>query len=244
MLCSKYALQPNRFIRSTLLLAKALAWLRSSRKVELEHVRRAVKYTLPLRLIVVNESLKHSVPTVKALIEQCLRDFDDWISSIGCKFKAELANALNFIESLRFDPDIDHDYMSNDPVLYKLALDLANSIQKIKSELLNLIPSLSRDEVKVLMNSSDYEIQCRAEERFNKLMGIKVLNLKRNSVEFKRLLKILFIEKIVCEGDIEKLLTSKTTHLSKEWGEHTIEIKVNGPIATVKIPIKLLSKLN
>jgi len=46
-LCSKYALQPNRFIRSSILLAKAIAWLNCSSKIEYEHVRNSVKYILP-----------------------------------------------------------------------------------------------------------------------------------------------------------------------------------------------------
>ena len=77
-ICSKYALQPNRFMRSTILLAKSLAWFEGSRRVRLEHVRKACKYTLPLRLVIINESLKMEIPTLKALVEACIRDFDNF----------------------------------------------------------------------------------------------------------------------------------------------------------------------
>jgi len=30
-----------------------------------------------MRLIIINEALKHNAPTVKSLISQCLRDFDE-----------------------------------------------------------------------------------------------------------------------------------------------------------------------
>jgi len=240
-LCSKYALQPSRFIRSTIMLAKAIAWLNNSRKVKLKHIRKAVKFTLPLRLIIINESLKHSVPTIKSLVNQCIRDFDEWSSEIGKKFLDELSSLINSIEQLEFAIGFDLDLLNNEPVLHQLVLDVLNLVQSARNELLNLIPSLSESEVKVLMSARDYEIRARASERYDELKGIVTLKFKKESIEFKKLLKLLFIEGVLSEDDIERVLTSSRVKISRNWRGNRVEL-IGDSEVLVRCPRELLNQ--
>jgi len=128
------------------MLVKAIAWVRGENEASLRHVRLAVNYILPLRLIIVNEVLKCKVPTIDALVQQCIRDFDEWCNKEG----RHLVKALNrAFESLR-RLDFTETYEAlkgyhNDLVLYTLSLDVRARLQRLKEELSALIPKLDED---------------------------------------------------------------------------------------------------
>ena len=79
-LCSKVALSKPRFLRATILLAKGLAWLKGKKAVSFEEVNEAIPYTLPHRLVWLNEekTFEESLKTIPELVEQFNNDMLAW----------------------------------------------------------------------------------------------------------------------------------------------------------------------
>jgi MoxR-like ATPase len=79
-LCAKVCLSKPRFLRATVILAKGLAWLNGRDTVTLEDVQEAIYYTLPHRLVWVQEELSYeeSLQRVPELIQQFNDDMLAW----------------------------------------------------------------------------------------------------------------------------------------------------------------------
>ncbi len=240
-LCSKYALQPNRFIRSTIMLAKALAWLKGDEEVGIGHVGIAVKYTLPLRLVIINEALKHRIPTLKALAQQCIRDFDEWCSESGKHFMRSLERALDSLKELDFPKALKAlEGYHNDPVLWALCMDFMEEFQILKGILLSLIPRLSEEELEVLARAKDEAIAWKARARLEELQGIITVTYARGSEALKKLLKRLFIAGVLSEHDLVSILEGRSTGLVKEWDGERVVIETRGANVQIKAPKELL----
>ena len=71
-LCAKVMLSKPRFLRATVILAKALAWLKGKKSVSLNEVYEAIKYTLPHRLTWIQEEKTYieSLEAVQELVSQ------------------------------------------------------------------------------------------------------------------------------------------------------------------------------
>ena len=241
-LCPKYALQPNRFIRSTTLLAKALAWLEGLNEVRLEHVRKAVKYTLPLRLVLINEALKHRIPTLKALVRQCIKDFDVWCRERGRYFIEALEQVFKALKELDFMKASESlEGYHNDPVLWSLSYGIRDRIQRLREELLKLVSKLSEEELEVLVDARDEEIAELAKRRLEELQGIITVAYGRGSDNLKRLLKRLFMAGVLSEQDLITILENEVNRVEKRWNGKLLLIEIRGSEVWIKGPRELLN---
>ena len=244
-LCSKYALQPNRFMRSSILLAKALTWLRGNSEAKLEHVRKAVKYTLPLRLVLINETLKHRIPTLKALVQQCIRDFDEWCREGGRYFMEALElvfRALKKLDFMKANEALEGCY--NDPVLWALSCSIRDRIQRLREELLELAPKLSEEELEVLTEARDEEISELARRRLEELQGIITVAYGLGSENLKKVLKRLFMAGVLSEQDLVTILEGKTRKIEKRWNGKRLVIENRGSEVWIRGPKELLKSPN
>ncbi|RLF23135.1 MAG: hypothetical protein DRN15_07305 [Thermoprotei archaeon] len=240
-LCSKYALQPNRFMRSTILLAKALAWLRGDSEVKLEHVRKVVRYTLPLRLALVNEALKHRMPTLKALVQQCIKDFDEWCRERGRYFIEALERVFRALEKLDFmRANKALEGYHNDPILWALSCSIRDRIQRLREELLELVPKLSEEELEVIAEARDEEIVELARKRLEELQGIITVAYGRGSENLKKLLKKLFMEGVLSEQDLVQIFEGSIQGMEKRWNGKRLVIENRGSEVWVRGPKELL----
>ncbi|RLF21475.1 MAG: hypothetical protein DRN15_11120 [Thermoprotei archaeon] len=240
-LCSKYALQPNRFIRSTIMLAKAIAWLRGNSEVKLEHIRLAVNYTLPLRLVIVNEALKHRIPTIKALVQQCIRDFDEWCRERGKYLTEALENIFKALSKL----DLSRAYeilegYYNDPILWVLSTDIRHWLQEVRRKLLTLISRLNEEELETLTEARDREIAELAKKRLEEIQGIITVIYDHGSENLKKVLKRLFVAGILSEQDLVRVLEEDLRRIEKKWNGKLLIIEHKEDKIQVKIPKELL----
>ena len=243
-LCSKYALQPNRFMRSTIMLAKAVAWLKGSGEVRLEHVRKAVKYTLPLRLVLVNEALKHRIPTLKALVQQCIRDFDEWCRERGRYFMEALEQVFKALERLDFMKANEAlEGYHNDPVLWALSCSIRDGVQRLREEFLELVPKLSEEELEALAEARNEEIAELARRRLEELQGIITVAYGRGGENLKKLLKRLFMAGVLSEQDLVAVLEGRLQGIEKRWNGKRLVIENRGSEVWVRGPRELLKSL-
>jgi len=113
--------------------------------------------------------------------------------------------------------------------------------ESIRSEFLDVIPSLSESEFRVLMNANDSEIKSKATIRYDEIHGVTMIKLK-SSIKFKKLLKALFIEGVLSEEDLERLLTLKSISLTRNWNGKLIQLSISRGVV-IKAPIELLEKV-
>jgi len=74
-LCAKVALSKPRFLRATILLAKALAWFENRDFIERDDLYTAVKYTLPHRIIFLQE--EKTIFEAEKEVPEILQTFND-----------------------------------------------------------------------------------------------------------------------------------------------------------------------
>jgi len=81
-LCAKVALSKPRFLRATILLAKALAWFDEREEISEEDIFMAIKYTLPHRIIFLKEerTIFEAERALPDLVQQFIDDFNNWES--------------------------------------------------------------------------------------------------------------------------------------------------------------------
>jgi len=79
-LCAKVALSKPRFLRSTVLLSKALGWFEGRDYVSEDDVFKAIKYTLPHRLVFLKEekTIFEATRELPELIQEFIDDFNNW----------------------------------------------------------------------------------------------------------------------------------------------------------------------
>ena len=110
-------------------------------------------------------------------------------------------------------------------------------LMKLRQELISLIPKLSEKELEVLAQIDDEEISGKASIRLDELRGIITITLDRS--ELKKVLKILFMEGVISEKDIEDIISGKVRELKKEWNGSKVEVGI-GRKAKVKCHKDLL----
>jgi MoxR-like ATPase len=81
-ICSRVAISKPRFIRATVLLAKAIAWFNKRDFVDVSDVREAIKYTLPHRLVFLRRerNIQEALSYVKKLVAMFDEEYDNWKS--------------------------------------------------------------------------------------------------------------------------------------------------------------------
>ena len=79
-LCSKVALSKPRFLRATILLSKALAWYDNRENITEEDVFLAIKYTLPHRVIFLQEerTIFEAEKALPEILQEFIDDFNNW----------------------------------------------------------------------------------------------------------------------------------------------------------------------
>jgi len=143
-LCSKVALSKPRFLRATVLLAKALAWYAGKRQVGFEEINEAIPFTLPHRLVWIGEekTIFESLESVKDLVQQFNDDMLAW------KNRGIFLTLNAIVEDARSDPP----HFNEEEVssllsetreiyaLYKFCEDTINSVKDlVKKKYLKMI---------------------------------------------------------------------------------------------------------
>jgi len=79
-LCSKVALSKPRFLRATILLAKALVWFDEREEIDRDDLFTAIKYTLPHRLVFLQQekSIFEALSEIDSLLQLFNDDMDKW----------------------------------------------------------------------------------------------------------------------------------------------------------------------
>jgi MoxR-like ATPase len=183
----RYALSPMRFARSATLLAKALAWMDGHGKADVSHVRVAVKYTLPLRLVATREEVKLSAPTLESFVEQAVRDFEAYCFEAVQSLKTMLKNVLALGSPI-------YASKTEEPVLKSVFEDLSQVAESVKRSILAAIPTIDDASVlEALSRAGSADVAQEAGRRLEEVRGVKAVTLT-DVVEVKRLLKELFVQ--------------------------------------------------
>jgi MoxR-like ATPase len=206
-----YALSPMRFARSTTFLSKALAWIEGCDGVSVKHVRTAVKYALPLRLVATREEVKLSAPTIESFIEQAVRSFENYAlyAVMYCKEMLKYVLELDNMPPLRMD----------DPLMRVLYEDFSYEVGRMRSALQNVIERLTDEEaLEALSTLQNVEIASRARKRLEEIRGVLVIVQPK---ELKMLLNILVKKDFITEDELADLAWKLNT-------EHGFELDRKG----------------
>jgi MoxR-like ATPase len=188
-----YALSPMRFARSTTFLAKALAWIEDSKIAGVAHVRTAVKYTLPLRLVATREEVKLSAPTVETFVEQAVKSFESYALSTIPNLKAMLRKVLELDDWVPMPT-------TDEPLVRVLQEDFNSVLGKMRSTVKSIAESLVDEEaLEALSTLQNADIASRARKRLEEIRGVLVIVQPK---ELKMLLNVLLKKDYITEDEL------------------------------------------
>jgi hypothetical protein len=182
-----------RFARSMTFLAKALAWMDGHGKADVSHVRVAVKYTLPLRLVATREEVKLSAPTVETFVEQAVSAFESYALSAIPHLKNMLKSVLELSASIPVS-------RIEEPLMRVLYEDFDRELVKMKNVLSSTVEKLANEEaLEALSTLHDADIASKARKRLEELRGVLVLVQPR---DLKMLLNVLLKKDYITEDEL------------------------------------------
>ena len=228
--CSRYAASPNRLARDTLMLARAYAWLEGREEADQNHVVKALRYTLPHRLYVVNERLLEKVPTITCVSERCLEEFTGllavWKSRRWLQMLSHaVLNALYLKQEFR---DVKREFWE-DPVMLSFVEDLEAMVAERRPRLAGMIPKLSDPQLLAeIAYKADTALRRAAEERMRKLRGFVEVTARDVAQAGKLIKKLLMAGAEIDERILEKLSSAVKEGRSFYTSGKGFEIKVVG----------------
>ena len=247
-LCSKFAIQPCRLIRSTIALAKALAWLRGENRVHYETVIKALHYTPPLRLVIVDESAKNKVATVREAVNVAIREFTKWVDDHRRLLKelrsaVELAKRGKVNDAIRALNDLSYRY-NNDPVALSLVHSIALKINRVKEEIEAFIEKTADNKVLKYFIENKTDFKDKAYRRLKKVLDIT--EAYRWGEEAKRLLNKLLMKGLISEKEFDALsmiLTGLQKREHEQYLREDIRIVVRWNEIIIEGPKKIVEDL-
>ena len=209
-LCSKFAVQPMRLIRSTFNLAKALAWLYNKEEVTYELTMKALHYTLPLRLIIVDESFKSKVATLKEATRIAIQEFTKWYDENRILFTVLqncvfLAKVGRFSEAFRQLNDLMYRY-NNRPIALTLIHSFEAKLKKARSEVERAVETTSDINLLRELMKTNSDFKDLARKRYCELVGIA--SIRKLGDEAKRLLNRMLAKGLLGEREFTSLSMS------------------------------------
>jgi len=209
-LCSKFAVQPMRLIRSTFNLAKTLAWLYGKDEVTYDLTVKALHYTLPLRLIIIDEAYKSKVATLKEATRIAIREFTKWYDENRPLFTVLkncvlLARKGRFSEAFNQLNDLAYRY-NNRPIALTLIHSFEAKLRRAKEEVKRRVETT--DDVNLLKElvNSDNDFRDLAKKRYAELLGL--VSIKKLGDEAKRVLNRMLARGLLGEKEFTSLSMS------------------------------------
>lgn len=166
-LCAKVALSKPRFLRATILLSKALAWFEGRKEISEEDVFISVKYTLPHRLIFLQEekTIFEAERALPELLQEFIDDFNNWEARGIFKRLESLILKAKDPKNPYFDQDEVNTLSSE--VAEHLAINnyvkeaigrIQEAVKKRYRAILTKTPSASIDEMKEILGKSGLDL--------------------------------------------------------------------------------------
>ncbi len=228
--CSRYAASPNRLARDTLMLARAYAWLEGKEKADQNHVVKALHYTLPHRLYVIDDKLLERVPTITCVAERCLEEFTGllavWKSRQWLQMLSHaILNALYLKQEFR---DVKREFWE-DPVMLSFAEDLEAMVAERRPRLAGIISKLSDPQLLAeIAYKADTALRRAAEERMRELRGLVEVTARDIAQAGKLIKRLLMAGAEIDEKTLEKLSSAIKEGRSFYTSGKGFEIRVVG----------------
>jgi len=199
-----------RLIRSTFNLAKTLAWLYGKDEVTYDLTVKALHYTLPLRLIIIDEAYKSKVATLKEATRIAIREFTKWYDENRPLFTVLkncvlLARKGRFSEAFNQLNDLAYRY-NNRPIALTLIHSFEAKLRRAKEEVKRRVETT--DDVNLLKElvNSDNDFRDLAKKRYAELLGL--VSIKKLGDEAKRVLNRMLARGLLGEKEFTSLSMS------------------------------------
>ena len=193
-LCSKFAIAPTRLIRSTLSLAKALAWLYGKKTVTHDLALKALKYTLPLRLVVIDEAYKTKLASLKEASGTAVKEFTKWFTDHEQLFKGfkkcvSLLKQGKYSDATKRLSDLAYMY-NNDPIALSLIHSFEQGLGRACDEIESALKATNDVNLLRRVADTDNDFKEIAEKRLKEALGLTVVVLEGDDA--KKVLNTLF----------------------------------------------------